>query len=750
MKREHQRIARPRKDLTDHQAPRAVASPQSDTAWTASRGPASVGATGHEFGQMPVTPPTGVSVEDSASRDAESVTAEIAQLDTGTRESVSRAQRAPGRPLPGRAREEMEHSFGTDLGEVRVHTDTASAEAASGLGARAFTLGDHVYFGSGQFNTGAGDGKRLLAHELAHVVQAGGRPADAPTRVSSAADPAERAARRAADAISAGGRVSVQRLPGVGGNVVHREIEALRISGAKKGKYNPAEALQEQAESTEQLDIEMGMETSTGANQRVLEVTNVEDTKMAEKMIKTIRDAEPELLEGLKHGVGKVKLEDNKIAISTLGEYLAAAGMQTTSMSNFQQQYATLMRDYDRLDVMATMLDVRGASGAEVGKQIVESQHLTERDREQQRADVGRNKATAGPMATKRSEYRSAVEHLTDASRKMSGASESIRSQGYKLQHDLNEIAAGLPTREKPKEVQELNELKEKLDVLKNIVKTITGIAFKAAGGPLGLAAGGIVEGVAGKVLGEGREEEAESLGDKAKEKVTEKAPELLEKLNEYISPADEEWSGALRVADQKAKAALADQEYQAKQSQLNAMTSQKIELGKAVKDYIVQTMALQDAKKRVRDVAIEVGQTADTSFGGHEHKWELLATFLGETEAYLAQSTATIDVGASEQSQAGLTAEKRKMINTMETHVTWWSVHKDKTVITGYEYYVPDRHSVQLPEGKGSARSGQYHKGANDIIDEEIERLKAYHKEIKGMRDIINEQFSTKEKKKG
>jgi hypothetical protein len=65
----------------------------------------------------------------------------------------------------------MEGQLGADLSGVAIHTGADSAKAADGLGARAMTVGTDVYFGAGEFAPGTKEGDRLLAHELAHVVQ---------------------------------------------------------------------------------------------------------------------------------------------------------------------------------------------------------------------------------------------------------------------------------------------------------------------------------------------------------------------------------------------------------------------------------------------------------------------------------------------------------------------------------------------------------------------------------------------------
>jgi hypothetical protein len=65
----------------------------------------------------------------------------------------------------------MEARFGHDFGAVRVHADHIAGDLAHQLQARAFTTGNRIFFASGEFQPDQTGGKRLLAHELTHVVQ---------------------------------------------------------------------------------------------------------------------------------------------------------------------------------------------------------------------------------------------------------------------------------------------------------------------------------------------------------------------------------------------------------------------------------------------------------------------------------------------------------------------------------------------------------------------------------------------------
>ena len=108
-----------------------------------------------------------------------------------------------GRPLDPAMRAVMEHRLGADLGAVRLHTDGFAADSARAIGAKAYAAGHHVVFGPDRFTPETAEGRRLLAHELTHVVQqgAGTFPAPPSTLASPSlhptGSPAEREAVRA-------------------------------------------------------------------------------------------------------------------------------------------------------------------------------------------------------------------------------------------------------------------------------------------------------------------------------------------------------------------------------------------------------------------------------------------------------------------------------------------------------------------------------------------------------------------------
>jgi hypothetical protein len=76
-----------------------------------------------------------------------------------------------GQPLSRSTRGFFEHRIGADFSSVRVHNDTRAARAAQSVNARAFTLGNDVVFGAGEYSPETSSGRKLLAHELTHVIQ---------------------------------------------------------------------------------------------------------------------------------------------------------------------------------------------------------------------------------------------------------------------------------------------------------------------------------------------------------------------------------------------------------------------------------------------------------------------------------------------------------------------------------------------------------------------------------------------------
>ena len=117
---------------------------------------------------------------------------------------VHEVLRSPGQPVDVATRAFMEPRFGHDFSRVRVHADDQAAKSARAVSALAFTVGSDVVFGTGQYLPGTSGGRRLLAHELTHVVQQASNPTHETSalRIDAADSSVEREAERVGEAVS--------------------------------------------------------------------------------------------------------------------------------------------------------------------------------------------------------------------------------------------------------------------------------------------------------------------------------------------------------------------------------------------------------------------------------------------------------------------------------------------------------------------------------------------------------------------
>ena len=114
--------------------------------------------------------------------------------------------RAPGQPLDLGTRAFMNPRFGHDFARVRVHIGPQAAASATALRARAYTLGNHIVFGAGQYAPTTASGRLLIAHELTHVLQQRSTPE--PMRQADPAAPQEEEPESRAEGREVGGGVS--------------------------------------------------------------------------------------------------------------------------------------------------------------------------------------------------------------------------------------------------------------------------------------------------------------------------------------------------------------------------------------------------------------------------------------------------------------------------------------------------------------------------------------------------------------
>jgi hypothetical protein len=136
--------------------------------------------------------------------------------------AVDHALRLPGHPLDAATRSYMEPRFGYDFSGVQVHTDGKAAESARSVNALAYTIGHDIVFGAGQYTPQSGEGQRLLAHELTHVVQQNGASSLQTSRIGPTNDRYELEAERTAQQVAEG--KSAALLPSNSVPLVQRQL----------------------------------------------------------------------------------------------------------------------------------------------------------------------------------------------------------------------------------------------------------------------------------------------------------------------------------------------------------------------------------------------------------------------------------------------------------------------------------------------------------------------------------------------
>jgi hypothetical protein len=185
---------------------------------------------------------------------------------------VHEVLRSTGRPLEPSTRAFIGPRFGHDFGRVRVHTDARAAESARQVNALAYTVGRDIVFAAGQFRPQSADGRQLIAHELAHVVQQGGRPAPAGMdflRVTGH-DRYDQAAEAAGRGVTSGRNVQVSR-----GDTAGMLQRAQVSDGGKQAAPDPCAGYEQDPES---LSIETAKhfldDVEPGAKKRLVKSTD--------------------------------------------------------------------------------------------------------------------------------------------------------------------------------------------------------------------------------------------------------------------------------------------------------------------------------------------------------------------------------------------------------------------------------------------------------------------------------------------
>lgn len=681
--------------------------------------------------------------------------------------AIASAASSNGTSLPEPVMRKFESSLGADLSSVRVHTGSESESAAHAVGARAYTMGQDIHFGAGQYDPSSSGGEHLLAHEVAHTVQqrGGSTLRQNKLEVSSTGDRAEIEADQAADAMIRGAPVSISASSGLS-RKVHRE------------ELDPSWYAKQASGAEQRANADMSKSHATMA---VLGASNVGDSAAAEAEVVKIRATEENFQSALHQTVVPAELTaayaDNHHADTTISQFVTDAGVQTTSLNNFKIQYKRLMLDFERLSSMVALSGLSGdQSGANFGAELVKSQKLNAADKAAATKDTDNPDAGgAATIAIKKDELRKWQEEMTAKSSHLGEKELAITQAQHEYIAQCNEIASGLSPKSDPAAVTSLKTLQAKVENIKGYAKMVAGFASKAVGG----AIGGLVTGAVDSSMGNtpstashtgttsatGRvvfdkkgmpmevtsgsvsltptsktkgQDVGASVGDAAAGKV----PDVVAFI------AGLPFAGDINAATAAASAALEAQVAAQKAQQLATLQGKMDALRIASKAYIEDGAALERAKNNYRKVLSEMARAMDKTGGRNGKKFQTMAAFLGEAEAYLAQSKATRDIGTNEQTTAKDAAASRGKVTlaTGADECKWWEVKKEKMVASDNEHWVLGKHEVHLTVGgKANSAAGAAvdDKGANAAIDAEMPSLDKSAAWVAQMRDKIKAEFN-------
>jgi hypothetical protein len=138
-------------------------------------------------------------------------------------EQAIQQARGGGQALDSGVRAQMEPAFGADFGGVRVHTDVRADALNRSLNARAFTTDQDIFFRQGAYSPGSSSGRKLVAHELTHVVQQNGDQVRRKLTVGQPGDRYEQEADQMAQAVMQQEQQTVRKDTDEG--LVRRQVE---------------------------------------------------------------------------------------------------------------------------------------------------------------------------------------------------------------------------------------------------------------------------------------------------------------------------------------------------------------------------------------------------------------------------------------------------------------------------------------------------------------------------------------------
>lgn len=250
---------------------------------------------------------------------------------------VHEVLRSPGEPLDAGTRASFEPKFGFDFGSVRIHADIKAGESARAISALAYTVGNRLVFGAGQYSPSTPAGQWILAHELTHAVQQDFKTDTSRLRLGNVHDPFERSASRNATIITSGMAGKTDTRPGsVQAGLVQRhpdvncpppappKLKWVKLDARPKTVYGPANDIIEQRYRYEKKghSILTGSQFAVGGPAsnalRILLPKGAQDRNIGNEFLNEYsgisRQLAPDIIDFTEHVIYEIKTDDYAIA----------------------------------------------------------------------------------------------------------------------------------------------------------------------------------------------------------------------------------------------------------------------------------------------------------------------------------------------------------------------------------------------------------------------------------------------------
>jgi hypothetical protein len=543
-------------------------------------------------------------------------------------ELLARASFSSGSPLPTDLQRKFESSLGTDLSAVRVHTGSESETAAKAVSAKAYTVGQDVHFGAGQYDPVSEPGKRLLAHEVAHTVQQSAASARGPQfklEVSSPQDGAEIAADRAAAAMVSGRAVS--SLPHVGLGIYRTQTDQMdtAVDGAVEDTKKSIDATSVTSGRTFSVDPRARDEVN-GYIRSIEGWTNAMNEQRQMHMGGALNSS------GAGSDITADKIAANTTAVINLREYSAGLDNQSADLGGIRAHYASVQVDYTRaigsINAAASLngVDLTAAQGE--GKFAADIMAGSMGVNKTQATAAGAANATAiSQLTSKANQYNTQVGELDGLASKVKAATATLK--GAVATMNVRRLEGEIKDKKDALQTAMAQEA-----AIKGVVSSVTTTALNVLGigsvaklempdlGGAGDRATSEAKTYAGKGLewigGQGKDNGIDGPITDAVSKFAGIRPQI-NTLNEALGKLNAEKS----AAEDQAAAAKVD--------------SATATLEAALKDFATKLKSVENLKAQLRDEWQRLGVAMDKAAGGGQ-KFSVLLKTVGEADAFFGQ----------------------------------------------------------------------------------------------------------------